>query len=719
MNNNLKKIELLAPGGDEDAVKAAILAGADAIYLGLSRFNARLKATNISEERLPFLTNLAHSRGVKIYVTINTLITNPEVEDFVQLVGLCLKAGVDAFIVQDIGALYLINKLYPEAHLHASTQLTIHNSKQLEFLKRFNVRQVNLCREMSLEEIKGIISHADQLNLKVEVFVHGAYCISFSGQCLMSSFIGGCSANRGLCAQPCRKRYSLKKGRIGEKYRLSLKDNNAFAKAEALLKANVSSLKIEGRMKNFYYVYNIVQAWRGQLDKIYSGHPANPDDPCLHKVFNRKFSIGYLEDKMSQEMFVDSPMDNSLTFVGKVKRYLAGQQLLELTNKNDLNKGSRINIYTKDNQFVCTATIENIKTASAFYIRLEHLIRQKILNGQIVYTLRDKEEMAAIQTRLKRILIKEEPLKFKVEEVDSKSFKNFLQNKSKLIPKESKLALLISNPNEVKIFTSKAETILLEINSANELSKVINSSTWNHNVIPFFSPIIFERELGQLVSVLDRDRCSRIVANNYGLGVAAIDKGIDWIAGQALNCTNSYTALALEAVGRTKGAFVSLELNTRQIGELVNTYSGETWLTISGPLLVMTTRQCLLRDTSNCLRRYCNRECLTNCQQYTTWYDEKNVPFHIYKKPGSYTQIFNDAILFFPKVINLFKGEIDHFVLDLRNYPFYNLSLDEKKLIVDYFKNILLGKEEGNQDKQKEIKKILPNTTTGHFRRGI
>jgi len=207
-----KKAYILAPAGDENAALAAILAGADAIYLGLPKFNARLKAANITEESLPALVGLAHSHGVKIYITVNTLITTGEIDEFLALIRIALRAEVDALIIQDYGALYLLKKLYPQAPIHASTQMTTHNSKQVEFLKKFGVRQVNLCREMSLDEIRELTGAASRMGIKSEVFVHGAYCISFSGQCLMSSLIGGHSANRGLCAQPCRKAYGVQKG---------------------------------------------------------------------------------------------------------------------------------------------------------------------------------------------------------------------------------------------------------------------------------------------------------------------------------------------------------------------------------------------------------------------------------------------------------------------------------------------------------------------------
>jgi len=825
---NMKKAEILAPAGDKDSALAAILAGADAIYLGLPKFNARLKAANITEESLPALVRLAHSHGVKIYVTVNTLITTEEIDEFLALVRICLKAGVDALIIQDYGALYLLKRLYPQARIHASTQMTSHNSKQLELLKKFGVRQVNLCREMSLSEIRELTRVADRMEIKVEVFVHGAYCISFSGQCLMSSLIGGHSANRGLCAQPCRKGYGLRpSGRRGEgergwiegkkSYRLSLKDNNALKHAASLLEAGVSSLKIEGRLKNFYYVYQTVTAWREQLERIYAGAPPNPDDSLVHKVFNRGFSAGYLENGISGQMFVDLPLDNSLTLVGEVKNYVADQHLLHLTKGADLAIGVKINIYTPDNYFICTAIVEEKKAANAFHIRLEHLMRDKILKGHVVFTLRDTDEIDRIKMRLRHMEIHRPFVQVRVDgeegqrlrasfcsehksiAVESvitlqKATKNpltqetFLKIFGKLgdtsftlksvdcsdlrgdlflpvselnklrrsavsqleseedaegrvgpamqvpphlrakaggraKPRKSSLAILVSDLEEASFFSSITKTVLLEINSAEQFQQAAHCLSMRPNIFPFFPAILFEKECSKLAHVLDKAICSRIVADNSGMGLVAAQKGIGWVAGPALNCANPYAARALQEEGGAEGVFLSLELNARQIRDVCAASGGEIWLVVMGPLLLMTTRQCLLQDCSHCRKKAWDEQCLPSCQQYAVWYDELDMPFHVCKRTGAYTQVFNNAVLFIPEAMHLLRGMISHFVLDMRSFPFYHPALADKKKIMDYFTRTLAGESGQDQDKKdqdkKAMKKILSETTTGHFKRGI
>ncbi|MEW6381698.1 MAG: U32 family peptidase [bacterium] len=801
-----QKAEILAPGGNEEAVLAAISAGADAVYLGLPKFNARIKAANITEKSLPALVHLAHSCGVKIYVTVNTLITPGEIDEFLALIGVCRKAGVDALIVQDYGALYLLQKLYPEAEVHASTQATSHNSRQLEFLKKFGVRQVNLCREMSLTETQELTAVASRLGIKTEVFVHGAYCISFSGQCLMSSFIGGQSANRGLCAQPCRKVYYLQPGKSGA-CRLSLKDNSAFKEVASLLEAGVSSFKIEGRLKNFFYVYQVVRAFREQLDRISAGLPPNPDDPRLHKVFNRGFSAGYLENRISRQMFATSPLDQSLPLAGEVKKYLADRHLLELTKDAVLPEGTRINIYTPDNRFICTAVVGEKQASGVFRICLEHFVRDRILRGYLVCILRDSDEMARIQAELKHLKDRRLPVQVRVEGKEGqrlrasfsdgqktvwvesrlvlhKATKNPLTQETFFVtfgrlgntpfdlkkvdcsgligslflpvselnairrkavsqlesvevqggevkppplpaaqPVKSGLAILVSDSEEAVSFSSLTSAVLLEINTAEEFHQAALFMAGNRNILPFFPAILFEKEYRTMAESLDAAICSRIVANNGGLGLSAAEKGIGWIAGPALNCANPYAARALQEKGGAEGVFLSPELNARQITEASAGIDIETWITVLGPLTLMTSRQCLLRDTAHCRKKACDERCLTSCRQYAVWYDERNMPFYVYKRPGAYTQVFNNAVLFTPEAVRQLKGRISWFVLDMRSFPFYHLTGREKRMILDYMAGILAG-EQGHNQQDREgdrqaIKRILPATTTGHFKRGI
>ena len=226
MKNDPRKIELLAPGGDLESIKAAIDAGADAVYCGLSRFNARNRAENIDVGHLPAITRLAHDHSCKIFITLNILIVESEIPALFTLLNRLVNTEIDGVIVQDLGLLYLLQHYFPTLSVHASTQLTTHNRGQLRFIQKLGAERVNLSRELSLLEIKALSAVAHENGVLTEVFVHGSNCLSFSGLCYFSSVQSGNSGNRGRCSQPCRGRYA--KSSVGNEYPLNLKDNCAF-----------------------------------------------------------------------------------------------------------------------------------------------------------------------------------------------------------------------------------------------------------------------------------------------------------------------------------------------------------------------------------------------------------------------------------------------------------------------------------------------------------
>src|SRR6476469_5635996 len=265
--------ELLAPAGNWDCAKAAVENGADAIYFGLDRFNARMRAQNFTEADLSKLMEFLHRRGVKGYVTLNTLIFPKELTEAEQYLRTIIAAGVDAAIVQDVGICRLIRHLSPDFPIHASTQMTVTSVAGVEFAKDLGCHLVVLARECSLKEINKIQAQIaeQQVALPLEVFVHGALCVAYSGQCLTSESLGGRSANRGQCAQACRLPYDLvcdgRDVELGEqKYLLSPQDLAAYDLIPQLIEAGVCSFKIEGRLKTPEYVANIVRHYRRAID---------------------------------------------------------------------------------------------------------------------------------------------------------------------------------------------------------------------------------------------------------------------------------------------------------------------------------------------------------------------------------------------------------------------------------------------------------------------
>ena len=322
-----RKIELLAPGGDIDSIKAAIVAGADAIYCGLNQFNARSRATNINFEDLNGILNLAHRNNCKVFITLNIIIVGSEIPALISLLNKLINTRIDGVIVQDLGLFYLLSKYFKGLKIHASTQLTTHNEGQITFLSKLTATRVNLSRELNINEIKALTLIGHKNNVLTEVFVHGSYCISFSGICYISSVLGGKSGNRGRCSQPCRDRYLTTPA--GNNFPLNLKDNSAYFDLREISDAGVASLKIEGRIKKLDYVYTVVNCWKKQIRSFYNQNRLNNDDRNLYKVFNRDFSNSYLKGDINKNMFIDNPMDNSIQHLSDINRYSTNNKMVK------------------------------------------------------------------------------------------------------------------------------------------------------------------------------------------------------------------------------------------------------------------------------------------------------------------------------------------------------------------------------------------------------
>lgn len=285
--------ELLAPVGSLASLKAAVGNGADAVYMGAKSFSARGYADNFEREELLEAIDFAHQRDVSTYITVNTLVKERELRDVAEVLELLCSHGADAVIIQDLGILKILKENLPQLPIHASTQMTIHNSSGVELLEALGVKRAVLARELSLEEIKKIRLST---SIQLETFIHGALCISYSGRCLMSSFLGGRSGNRGYCAQPCRKMYKLD-GKGDDGHLLSPRDLNLSSRLNDLIHAGVDSFKIEGRMKMPEYVAVVTKTYRDILDRMDKDLKSNvtqDESRQLEAIFNRGFTQGYI-----------------------------------------------------------------------------------------------------------------------------------------------------------------------------------------------------------------------------------------------------------------------------------------------------------------------------------------------------------------------------------------------------------------------------------------
>lgn len=349
-NNHQSTMELLAPAGDWESMLAALAAGADAVYLGGQSFSARQFASNFDLERLEAAANLWHLHRRKIYVTVNTLIKDAELQSALDYLTALYNLGADAVIIQDLGLIALARRYLPKLPLFASTQMTAHNSEGAALLKQLGMRRVILARELTAAEVRSIAANS---GLDVEVFIHGALCVCYSGQCLMSSIIGGRSGNRGRCAQPCRMEYQLLKNEAsletGGAHLLSPKDLCLISLIPELDRAGVKSLKIEGRMKRPEYVYTVVDTYRRALDRYtaapqnYQVAPAELDN--LARTFNRGFSTGYFGNNRNQAIMNFSRPNNRGVFLGRIHQFNFQTKDATVKLEIDLESGDKIEIW--------------------------------------------------------------------------------------------------------------------------------------------------------------------------------------------------------------------------------------------------------------------------------------------------------------------------------------------------------------------------------------
>ena len=342
----MKRIELLSPAGNMDSLKAAVMAGCDAVYLGGTLFSARAFANNFSNEEMKEAIKYCHLYGVKVYVTCNILIYEHEIEKFMTYIDFLHSISVDAVLIQDLGMLDLVHQTYPNLEIHASTQMHIHNLDGAIMAKKLGCKRIVIARETPIEVIEDIIKKA---NVDVEVFAHGSLCVSYSGQCLFSSLIGNRSGNRGSCVGSCRLPYKIvdKNGiRLSDDdYPLSMKDLNSLENISKLIDIGVTSLKIEGRMKSPEYVYVVTRLYREAIDSYYQFGKVIIDNSLLDKLqrlFSRGYTKGYLFHENYNDIINPERPNHQGVYIGKVIDYYKGFINIRLTGNVSIGDGLRI-----------------------------------------------------------------------------------------------------------------------------------------------------------------------------------------------------------------------------------------------------------------------------------------------------------------------------------------------------------------------------------------
>lgn len=485
--------ELLSPAGNIDCLKAAVQNGADAVYLGGKLFGARAFAGNFTKEELKEAVTYSHLYGVRVYVTVNTIIYENEVEDFLIYINYLYSIGVDALIMQDIGMISLVRRNFPDFELHASTQMHNHNNENIKLLKELKVKRLVLDRELSLEEINKLDN-----TLEKEVFIHGALCNSYSGCCLFSSLNGGRSGNRGECVQSCRMPFKLLKNNkyieTDNKYLLSTKELNTTNKIEELIKSNITSFKIEGRMKSPTYVGFVTRIYRKLIDSILNNTNykiTEEDEEILKVLFNREFTNGYLfKDKV---MNIKSSNHQGLV-IGEILSVTPKRIKIKLNKEIYQEDGIR---FKNSNLGMIANMIYNEKG----------LLINKALPGDIIYLdnkINIKEKDMVIKTSSnyleKQILntsIRKVPIAIEVLQKENKLEITYIDDKNNIVKETIPVEASINRPTskeeiEEKLtklgntpFTAKDiqininNNIFVNMKSLNEIRRILVDSLIN------------------------------------------------------------------------------------------------------------------------------------------------------------------------------------------------------------------------------------------------
>lgn len=544
------KPELLAPAGSFEALKAAVANGADAVYFGGEKFNARRSAENFPEPQMRKAIAYAQSNNVKAYIAANTLVKNSELEEAARFLKSVYEAGADAVIIQDLGLMAMSRELFPGMEIHASTQMCLTNSKAISIAESLGASRAILPREFSLEEIK---QARKQTNIPLEYFVQGAMCFSYSGQCLMSSMIQNRSANRGLCAQFCRTPYILTPGdKTG--HLLSMKDLSLGGKLKELADAGISSLKIEGRLKSPEYVAVAVNAYRKAIDT------GEYDETEIGKVFTRGFCEGYLHGKEGKTS-LERP-DNQGVLLGTISAYDHKKKTATLKLLVDLNIGDSIRVSASKGELVFDARQQGKKG---------HTIELKVsmsCNGVDVYKLYDKNLMEAAKKSYSREKAKAEP-------VQKRTAQGF----------EEKLSILL---NETK---ARRETKILVLVADEEAAKTALAA-------------------GAAQAITDKEIAPAIIKDKelerYKACVLSGNLATGEYADYQLNVTNRLTVKTLAHLG-FKRACISVELSRNDLAGFSNDIELE--YIAHGRTVLMTSEHCFFRE--NC-RKQCQNASLTD-----------------------------------------------------------------------------------------------------------
>ena len=630
----ISKSEILSPVGNREMLYAAVRSGADAVYLGAKDFSARRNAENFSVEELEEVVKFCHIRGVKVYLTLNILIKDSELESAFNLAKSVYNLGIDGIIIQDLGLAKILHEKLPLLPLHASTQMSVHSPSALPLLKELGFCQVVAGREMSKNELKELCLKAAELGMTVEAFVHGALCMSVSGQCLLSAFLGSRSGNRGLCAGPCRLPFKVSGG---TGYDLSLKDLSLLEYIRELYEIGVRSFKIEGRMKRPEYVAAATNACRKALD---TGRIDDELNETLKNVFSRQgFTAGYYEGKLGKDMFGIRTKEDVLAadnaFPKLHEIYRNELQRIALDLKIEIKRDKPALLTIKDGINTVSVQGEIPQTAQNKPLTEETALKNLCKFGSTPYYIENTE--ADIDDGLFMTAGTLNDLRRKAtEELDKKrsaigfeaSDENYIftpQKKKNL--SEQKVFARFESISQIPENLSGIDGIILPIEE--------NPESINTDKIPIIADIprgiVNEKYIADRLKTFKNHGCKTAMCGNLAAVGIARNLGFQILAGQGLNIINTESLNQFSAWG-IDSAIISCEQELTEICK-INSHV-KTGIIAYGFLPLMLFRNCPLKNGRNC----------NKCDKNGFITDRKKMQFPIRCRSG-YSELFNSVPL--------------------------------------------------------------------------
>jgi len=597
-----------------------------------------------------------------------------------------------------------------------------------------------------------LIGH--EKNILTEIFVHGSYCISFSGICYISSVFGGRSGNRGRCSQPCRDRYLTTPE--GKNFPLNLKDNSAFFDLREISDAGVDAIKIEGRIKKFDYVYTVVDCWKKQIQNLYYENRLTDDNRDLYKVFNREFSNSYLMGDINKHMFIDNPRDHSIkhlaenkddatnerresdprrvhkekrTIIANVKNRIKQLSIakapLTISISGKLDSPLKVSVETPDTSFVvCSKQNLSPRNRKSSVEHLNYdifLKRLRALNHTgyyIKHTELDHLQKDLYITFKELTSIKKSILTFLdgpgeiVDPIDVPFLKKPSPGKTK-----PALSVLISSKKDLNLSNKTSVKLFFQLPNCfgNENSEFIDLFLKHKHLMPWFPSILIGKNYSAAVDILQQVKPELIVTDNTGIAYEADRKGIPWIAGPYLNLVNSFSLLCLKEKFNCYGAFISNEIGKKQINSIIAPDKFKLFYRIFHPELLLSSRQCLFHQVIGCQKKRIDENCLKECKQISSIKNMKNISLHIEKTEGNYHCIYHQHHFLNTDIVTDLPELFSSFLIDLRDIKTETKIERDKAGIIRLFENLL----NGDPDSKVKLNQLIHPSTDAQYKRGI